>query len=194
MKKLAGFCVVGLIANFAVMAYFAAQRNLIMQLISMATLLAVLILPLVSFVFGLANYRRDKFRAFVPLLICVVGLPVSFIGAVALGGSVKQSRFQKNLTRYNEVVRHIQAGDFQPDPNNYFHIHLPPPYADLAWFARTQTNGGNLYIEFFTEGGFPVKHSGYLYVADGKIGDNTSFFQDWPIHSRINTNWFYISD
>jgi len=194
MKKLTVICVIVSIANFATLTWFAERRDLIKQLLSMAVFGGVAVLVLVSFILGLEHYRREKFHAFIPVLVLVIGLSVSFIGAVWLGGSIKHSRFQQNLPRYNEVVRRIQTSELQPDPNNYAHIHLPPAFADLAWFARVETNAGDFTIEFFVEGGFPVKHSCYLYVANAQIAGNAIMFKDWPIHRRIDTNWFYISD
>jgi len=33
-----------------------------------------------------------------------------------------------------------------------------------------------------------------LHVANAQIAGNAIMFKDWPIHRRIDTNWFYISD
>jgi hypothetical protein len=121
-------------------------------------------------------------------------LLASFIGSAALGGAIKESRFQKNLSRFNEVVNLIQKGELKPNPPDRF-IVLPKQYADLTLeaiaFASTNSDGTN--IEFQTESGFPVKHSGYLYISSGKMNDSYTL-EDWPIHHQINTNWFYVSD
>jgi hypothetical protein len=194
MKTLKLLCLFAVISNFAVQTWFFEQRTPTKQLPSMALSLLTLILLVISFILGLSFYRREKFRAFVPFFICFVGLPMGFIGSAALGDAIKESRFQKNLLRFNEVVNLIQKGELKPNPPDRF-IVLPPQYSDLTRraiaFASTNSDGTN--IEFQTEGGFPVKHSGYLYLSSGNMNDSNTI-RAWPFHHRINTNWFYISD
>jgi hypothetical protein len=148
---------------------------------------------LISFVLGLSSFSREKFRAFIPALICLIGLPMSFIAAIVLGSSIKDSRFQKNLPRYMEVVQLIEKGEIKPIPSSSL-VQLPDQYTDLAWATIPETNSVGIIIEFLTEGGFPVKHSGYLYVSSGSVENDTNTLLRWPFHSRINTNWFRISD
>jgi hypothetical protein len=194
MKKLKLLCLFAVISNFAVQTWFFEQRTPIKQLPSMALLLLMLILLVVSFILGFSSFSRDRFRAFVSFSICFLGLLISLIAAGALGGTIKTARFEKNLPRFNEVVNLIQNGELKPNPPDRF-IVLPPQYSDLTMrataFASTNSDGTN--IEFQTEGGFPVKHSGYLYISSG-IMSNSYTLEDWPIHHRINTNWFYVSD
>jgi hypothetical protein len=193
MKNLSRICLFAMILNFVAQAYFCEQRTSTKQLLSMAMLLLVLALSLASFVLGLTSFSREKFRAFIPALICLIGLPAGFVAAFALGGSIKDSRFQRNLPRYTEVVRRIETGAIKPTTSSPL-LNLPNQYADLAWAAFPKTNNAGLIIEFLNEGGFPFKHSGYLYVSSGNIESDADTLERWPIHSRINTNWFRISD
>jgi hypothetical protein len=69
------------------------------------------------------------------------------------------------------------------------------PLADLAYavLAQKGTNG-DLIVEFLTEGGFPVKHSGYLYVSSGVVKQDSMEDERWPIRREERPRWFYISD
>lgn len=192
MKKLTVICVIALVVDFATGIWFAERRDTVKQLVSMAALGGVAIVMLVSFVLGLERYRREKFRAFIPLLICLVGLPISLIGSAVLGGRIKDARFQRNLTRYTTVVHLVEKGDLRPDASGC-KIQLPDAYEDLAWATFAWTNRDGQVVEFLTEGGFPVQHSGYVYLANGQIETETNLTRDWSWH-RINTNWFYITD
>lgn len=192
MKILKSLCFFATILNFSIQAYFYEQRTALKQLAAMGVLGLFFVLILVSFILGLDRYSREKFKGFVPFLICSIGLIISFVGGIALGNAIKESRFQKNLPRFNEVVTLIQTGKLKPAPPNRS-ILLPPTYSDLTATAFVYTNVDGTNIEFLTENGFPVKHSGYLHVSSGRI-DSSHTLQNWPIHFRINTNWFYISN
>jgi len=193
MKKFRFICLSVVILNFIVQLYFCEQRTNIKQLFSMATLLLVMMWLLASFVLGLVFFSREKFRAFIPALICLIGLPAGFVAATALGSAIRDSRFQRNLPRYTEVVQLIETGIIKPTTSDDL-LKLPTQYADLAWVAISKTNSAGMVIEFLNEEGFPVKHSGFLYVSSGNIQSDMDTFERWPIHSRINTNWFRISD
>jgi hypothetical protein len=193
MKKLKFICLFAVVLNFVVQTFFYEQRTGIKQLLSMATLLSMFMLLLISFVFGLSSFSRERFRAFIPALICFFGLPMSFIAAIVLGISIEKSRFQRNLPRYTEVVQLIKKSEIKPTSPSPL-VQLPNQYKDLAWEIVPKTNNDGIIIEFLNEAGFPVKHSGYLYVSSGSIENDTKTLQRWPFHTRINTNWFRISD
>lgn len=150
-------------------------------------------LLLISFVAGICFVRRDKFRAFVPAIICLVGLPANLFISSYLGVSIRDWQFQKNLPRYTEVVHLIEKGEIKASPSDP-RIQLPNEFADLSLVTFAKTNNNGLIIEFVIGGGFPVKHSGYLYVSTGKIENDPDTFERWPYRSRINTNWFRVSD
>jgi hypothetical protein len=151
---------------------------------------AVLVLTLVSFVLGLVFYERKKFQAFTPFLICLIGLPVGSVGAIALGDSIRASNFQKNLPRFTKVVHLIESGEIIPDSSGQ--VELPEEFSDLAYSTFTHTNREARIIIFDTDGAFPVWHAGYIYTSTG-IAD-AKFIKGWTYYERVNTNWFYVSD
>jgi hypothetical protein len=60
-------------------------------------------------------------------------------------------------------------------------------------FAEKDTNGV-LMVEFDTESGFPVKHSGYLYSSSGTIEPGSQMDSRWTFRQEVKSRWFYISD
>jgi hypothetical protein len=60
-------------------------------------------------------------------------------------------------------------------------------------YAEKATNG-ILMVEFDTEAGFPVKHSGYLYSSSGQIESGSRMDSRWPIREEVRSGWFYVSD
>lgn len=192
MKTLKWICSIVVVLNFVVAIFFCEQRTPDRQLLFMATSGFLLILLLVSFVAGLRLCVKEKFRAFVPALICVIGLPFGLFVGGRLGDAIENWRFQKNLPRYTEVVQLIEKGEFKTDSSL---VELPPQYADLALRTARGTNSeGTDIIVFITGLGFPVKHSGFMYVSTGEIENDAETLRRWPYYSRINTNWFRISD
>jgi len=194
MKKLSVICIFALVLDFIASILFYARTNVLTQFLGVAITGLVLILLLVSLVLGFMFFSKEKFRAFIPTLICVIGLPVELTIAGHVGAMMEKARFEKNLPRYMEVVRLVEKGDIKPSSENYSRIHLPEQYSDLAYNVLSGTNQNGIFIEFFTGGGFPVMHSGYLYVSNGQIETDTNLLQRWPFHNRMNTNWFRISD
>jgi hypothetical protein len=192
MKKFKLVCVFLVLVNFICILLFAIKPKANVQLLGGLICLILLFLLLISFVVGICFFRRDKFHAFIPTLICSVGLPASiFIGSY-LGVSIRDWQFRKNLPRYTEVVNLIEKGEIKAtssDPR----IQLPNQYADLSWVTFAKTNNGSWIVEFNIGGGFPVKHSGYLYVSTGKI-DDPETLERWPYRSQVNSNWFRVSD
>ncbi len=191
MKRLIFICLLAVILYFGLLAFFAEHVTVQREILAGLAGLVVLILLPVSLVLGLAAWPRKKFRALIPMMICLLGLPVGFVGAILLGDRLQNLRFHKNLPRYCEVVQLIEKGEIKPDSRGEF--RLPVQYADLAYAAFTWTNHNGRIARFMTAAAFPVWDGGYLYVANG-VMDKTNLLRSCNLYSRINTNWFYFSD
>ena len=193
MKVLGYICLFAVALYFGIATFFAEHETILREVFAVAAAFVVLILLLVSFVLGLGAFHRERFHALVPMLICLLGLPVGFIGAIVLGESLKSARFQKNLPRYTEVVQLIKSGEIKSNPSSR-HVQLPNQYSDLADATSSWTNRSGLVVNFFTDSAFPVWNAGYRYVDSGQTETDTELTKPWPSWSRINTNWFYVSD
>jgi hypothetical protein len=195
MKILKFTCLFVMLLNFVVAVFFCEQRTPGKQLIFMATSGFAFVLLLLSLVLGFRFCFREKIRAFVPTLICIIGLPASLFIGGWLGDIIKDWRFQKNLPRYTEVIHLIEKGEVKKNSTDSYVIELPTQFSDLAQRTWMRTNSeGAFFVEFITELGFPVKHSGYIYLSNGKIEGDPDTLRRWPYRSEINTNWFRISD
>jgi hypothetical protein len=82
-----------------------------------------------------------------------------------------------------------------PVSTNWTSFPQAVPLAPLTYavFAQKDTNGV-LTVEFITESGFPVKHSGYLYILSGVIEPGSKEDSHWPIRKEEGTRWFFISN
>jgi hypothetical protein len=193
MKILKFICVIAALLNFVCGLIFSVKPNTGAQLFDMLIVLILIFLLLVSVIAGICFARRDKFRAFVPAIICLVGLPASLFIASYLGVSIRDWQFRKNLPRYDEIVHLIEKGELKANASDP-RIPLPNQFADLSLATFADTNNNGLTVEFIVGGGFPVKHSGYLYVSTGKIENDPKTVERWPYYSQINSNWFRVSD
>ena len=72
-------------------------------------------------------------------------------------------------------------------------VDLPNGYKHLAYSVLADKDTRDvLTVEFLTEGGFPVKHAGFLYRSD----DNPlewSHINRWPKVSKIEPKWYRIT-
>ena len=74
---------------------------------------------------------------------------------------------------------------------------IPEKYRHLAYSIFAEKLKDVLRIEFFWGGGFPVKHTAYVYLSNGKPPDKeTDHHTDWYWYhcERINDYWFRVSD
>jgi len=91
-------------------------------------------------------------------------------------------------------VRQMESGGI-PVSTNLSPVPQAVPLAHLTYavFAQKDTSG-DLTVEFLTEGGFPVKHSGYLYISSGVVKPDSMEDEHWPFRHEERPRWFYISD
>jgi hypothetical protein len=118
----------------------------------------------------------------------------AIIATVVVGRVVKQALFAWALPSYQQVVSDIQSGRIAT-PEKFGRIPEAESVARLTYavLAEQQANGA-LAVEFLTESGFPVKHSGYLYTSSDIIEKGTRVDSRWPIRRKLREHWFYISD
>ena len=194
MRKFSFVCIVAVLLEFVCMSSFGIRPRAGLQLAGMFLALALLGLLFGASVFGIVEARSQGVRAFVPALICLVGLPVAVVGSAFLGESIRDWQFKRNLPRYMEIVRMVERGDIRTR-SSFYSIALPDGYADLADAVHAKTNSaGRADIVFIIGGGFPAKHSGYFYQGSGTNGAAPELSDSWPSCSEIAPAWFRISN
>jgi energy-coupling factor transporter transmembrane protein EcfT len=156
-------------------------------------LVIVLLILFINFIFIFVDFKKYKSKAFLPfiILLIIIVLVIRLNGYVFI--KLREIEFNKNYKSYQEIVQLIKEDKIKYANSNP--IKLPEKYEHLAYstFVFKHTNG-EFYIEFFTGGGFPVRHFGYFYCSDDTKFYPKNIKERWPHLKKIKKNWFYMSD
>ena len=109
------------------------------------------------------------------------------------GQSGAAGTIRRQFPRYVALVERIQADNTLA--SGIVSVPFSEAERDLGYnlLAERNTNGV-LTVELLTGGGFPVKHSGYLYTSSGSIQLGSFFDSRWPLRTEVKPKWFRISD
>jgi FtsH-binding integral membrane protein len=191
MSRLGKFVVITALVWFAFSTvYFAHRNSIILQLLGILLMFCFFAAVVVSIVCIFAEWRKSRWFSLLPFAVCVLSVVIS----VAIVRTIRQAIFLRSLPSYESVVRQMESGNI-PVSTNLSPVPQAVPLARLAYavLAQKATNGA-LTVEFLTEGGFPVKHSGYLYVSSGVIEPGSMEDSRWPFRHEERPKWFYFSD
>jgi hypothetical protein len=190
MSRVGKFVVIVAVIYFVGSTMFFVHRTDLSQLLALPLFFCFLGAIIAGIVCVFSDWRKHRWLAFLPIAVCVVSVCVS--GMVV--GPIRHAIFVQSLPSYEAVVRQIESGSI-PVSTNLSPVPQAVPLAHLAYavFAEKRSDGA-LTIEFLTEGGFPVKHSGYLYVSSGVIESGSMEDERWPIRQEERPRWFYISN
>ena len=176
--------VIWLIASEMVTAHRASSLVLLDLFISLCFFGVIIF----SFVLSFADWRQRRWRALLPLAVCVFAVAIF----IPLGRLISYAIFDWSLVSYEAIVRQVESGSI-PTSAEFSKIPQADRQARLAYgvFAQKDTNGV-VRVMFFTESGFPALHSGYLYSSSGEPGSGVE--SRWPIVRKVKDKWFYISN
>ncbi len=170
-------------------AYFA-RRTSILQFLTIPVAVCFLVASIMSVVCVFTEWPQRRWRSLLPFVACALSVVVSS----ALVRTIRPAIFDWALPSYEAVVHQMESGTI-PVTTELSRI----PQAELearlvfAVLAQKETNGA-LTVEFLTEGGLPLKHSGYLFCSSGSIEPGSLADSRWPIRRELRHRWFYISD
>ena len=169
---------------------FFTRRTPLLQLLSVPLFLCFVSGIVASFVCIVSEWRQRRWRSMIPLSACVV----AFFLSGMLVRTARHFVFVWALPSYEAVVHQMESGSILVS-TKFDNIPRAESEARLVYrvFAQRDTNGV-LMVEFDTESGFPVKHSGYLYSSSGVIQPGSRMDSRWPIRQELRSRWFYISD
>lgn len=169
---------------------FAAAQNEWTQLLGMLGMGVYLLAWGLAALFAWTERNGIRLLALLPLAICLG----SCAGSTMVGQAVRKARFEKQLPRYEALVERIRAGNVLVS-GKVVSVSLAETERDLGYsvLAERDANGA-LTVELLTGGGFPVKHSGFLYSSSGSIKPGSFFDERWPIKTEVRSKWFRISD
>jgi hypothetical protein len=167
---------------------FSGWQSLVTQLLSFLLSIGLLVFCAVSFVRIFTRWKRESWRSAIPFLVCVVAVFAAEVG----GNSLRSFLFMRALPRYESVIREIETGTF-PVKNGET-VAIPRKEETGAYAIFAYRTNGVLAVEFLTGGGFPVKHSGYLYSSSGVVERGSIAQRRWPRRTKVRPLWFRISD
>ena len=173
---------------FLVFVAFAVRPSPVTQFASMLLTFGIFVFGFISFVRVFTHWQRERWWTIVPLGTCVLVVVL----ASEVGAAIRQFVFQRALPSYEAVIRQMDSGNI---PVSAELRRVPQAEGDLAYavLAQRGTNG-MLIVEFLTGGGFPVKHSGYLYCSSGVVERGSLADSRWPKRREVRPLWFRISD
>ncbi len=177
-----------LIVSFA----FAYRPDALWQLLFGYLFFIILFSIIANFFKSFVIFFDYGIRAFLPFLFLVLSM-IASIYVLRLGHSLSIYTFKQRLPQYEKLVQRIKSGDL---PDNMFNKDIPEKYKHLAYVINTTHYNNDRYsIVFLWGSGFPLKHTAFLYVSDERmLMKKSRLRKDWPARTRINENWYRVSD
>jgi hypothetical protein len=181
-----GFSVFWCVAEIA----YAAHRSPSMQLPAFLLFPTICVAAVFAVVRAVDQWRYARCRALVLLLCCPMAVAVWWYTTPVARRAVVAWSFPS----YEAIVRRMEAGTL-PVPNSLAEVPEAQAVSRMTHAVRARrAAGGPLVVEFHTEGGFPVLHSGYLYCSDcATIGDARHEVA-WPVREQVKQHWFWFSN
>jgi hypothetical protein len=172
---------------------FAVRSTSGRQLGSMMFFLALLALGLVAVALGVTDWRVTRWRALRPLGLVLTALCLWY-GSLLAGGEIREQRFERSRPGYEAVVEHFARGALPLDRHIPPEL-LPPEVRDCCYrVSGWRDKAGTLAVEFLTDGGWPARHSGYLYYAGDTLRANSAVAERWRRGTRLEPHWYWVSN
>lgn len=147
----------------------------------------------IGLVMTIADAKRWKWRATFPLMTGIAGL-FGQILAIGLGGDVNRAWKRRDLPAYQLFVDSLLAqtppirGDVSERPR-------PTAIADCCYQVMAiDDSSGVTTVLFFTDGGFPVRHSGLLYYEGDSVPQRPERLHGWRPRGMIEPHWWWFGD
>ena len=175
---------------FVALSTFKAHRSLSGQAILFLLTPVYASCLVVSVIELFRGWRTYKLHAFIPLIACAL----AWYGSYPVGSLLRSWLFIHDLPRFQSIVDGVHQESLPVDGEIKV---IPISKADQSRIQRVfahQAAGGTLIVEFGTENGFPVKHSGYVYSSSGILPSDPQFHYRWPYTDEVQPKWFRVSD
>jgi hypothetical protein len=170
---------------FLVFTAFVARPHPLSQLFSMLVTVGLLLSGGISLVLVFTRWRQERWRSIIPIGACALAVVL----APEVGGLIQQFLFIRSLPHYESTVRQMESGSI---PVSAELRRVPQAEGASAYAVLAQRTNGVLCVEFLTGGGFPVKHSGYLYCSTGIHRER--FAHGFPMAQEARSDATMVSD
>lgn len=123
-------------------------------------------------------------------MVVICSLIAAFPFGVIVGHRVRDLDFRvRRRERYQAIVDRIRERRSSEVSAELTRLPVQQSLAYTAFARRTQN--GTVRVEFFWGGGFPVKHTAYIYTSTGVPTDG-AWDQWW--YRRLDDHWFEAGD
>src|SRR5262249_9503075 len=113
--------------------------------------------------------------------------------ATPLSRAARDVAFSFHRGEYEALIARVEQRAIpkgQPE-----RITLSDSERSIAYFVLAERAAdGSLIVEILTGGGFPVKHSGYVFASAGSFPSESFIGKRWEHHSEVESNWYRVSD
>jgi hypothetical protein len=180
-----------LLAVFAtlVSSRFAYRPSGAMQLL-LIVLLPVIALAVIT---GVTQAIRRRGRSGWWTLAAVAGCIASLPLGVRIGGALRDSDFvNRRRALYAVIVDRFERGDIVVKKGVVVGLRPPEVDEDLAELVDAHRDDeGALTVRFLWGGGFPAKHTWYVYCSSASSGDDDGAPSPYR---RLDAHWFIGHD
>lgn len=175
---------------FVIASVFIAHKSGWLQLAAMLVSLPYMACFFYSVFEMFRGWRSHKTRALIPLAACVG----AWFGAFTVGAFAQRQLFLLNLPKYQAIVSSVDVESL-PLGEKAESLALNSEAQKLVYVANAErTQDGALLVELLTEGGFPVKHSGYVFSSSGNLPAESIIRKRWPHIREVQPKWFRVAD
>lgn len=188
------FVVLGVcLSNSIVSCFYAYRPHVLTQVAGMFLFFSHFIIIVISLIGIFVFWEDYGSKATIPFVIGILSLFV-VVESGKVGHKIRLNVFNKRLPQYEDAVQMVE----NTITNEYLRWsgeRIPKEFRHLAYLISARRKKDVLIVNFLWGGGFPVKHTAFVYISDGRLpGKGTDFRKDWPHCTRINEHWFKVSD
>ena len=153
--------------------------------------LGLICLGLLGLGHAATNWRRERWRAFLPVTLAVGGFALSFPAADA-GFEYRDRQFRRALPAYQQVVERFQSGALRP--GELALDSLPPALRGCCYLVTGgRDRAGDWIVEFWVARRFPVHHEAWMYYAGPSLA-SARRQRAWYSGYRVAPHWYRVSD
>ncbi len=169
-------------------------KNGFTQIVSMFLFLLFFALAVTNLISIFVRCWDYGASSLVPIGITIATVPL-IVASLSIGRHVNLYIFNKRLPQFENAVK-LMESRVTDERIRLRGDEIPKEYRHLAkYITGEKLENGSLAVTFLWGGGFPLKHIAYAYISNGRLPEKGSEFRkNWYRCTRINDNWFRVSD
>ena len=177
----------------ASLSLFASRATTGRQFISLAFLVGLGLLALTATVMGFDHWRTKRWSGLRPLGLALVGLLIAY-GSAHAGTWVRELRFDRAKPAFEAVVARLERGELPLGRHRPAESVSPELGRCCSQIQAWRDSADQLVVEFWTDEGWPAKHSGYLYYAGDSVRSGSQVARRWYRGRRVDSHWYHVAN